>query len=225
MNSHHHAKTVVRSRSESAIVANKVIKNTYILLSLSLVFSAATAFIGVKTNAVFLPPMMTIIIYFGLFFLVNSLRNSALGILAVFALTGFLGYTAAPMVNAVLTLENGSQIVAAALGLTGVIFFALSGYALITKKDFSYLGSFLVVGITVVFVASLIGIFMPIPALQLAISSGFVLISAGYILFQTSQLVRGGERNYIVATVTLYVQIYNLFISLLHILSLLSGRK
>lgn len=222
---HRHTKTVTRVRASSPIIANKVIKNTYLLLSLSLIFSALMAFVGVKTKAVFLPPMFTLIVYFGLFYLVNALRNSSLGILAVLALTGFLGYTAAPMVNAVLTLSNGSQIVAAALGLTGIIFFGLSGYALVTKRDFSYLGSFLVVGITVAFIASLIGIFLHIPALHLAISCAFVLISAGYILFQTSQIVRGGETNYIIATVALYVQIYNLFISLLHILSLLSGQR
>src|SRR5262249_5236315 len=148
-------------------------------------------------------------------FLVNALKNSALGVLAVFALTGFLGFTIAPMLNAVLSLSNGAQIVAASLGLTGAIFFALSGYALTTRKDFSYLCGFLFAGVTIAFVASLLGLFFHTPILQLAVSSVFVLISSGFILFQTSQIINGGERNYIMATVALYVQIYNLFISLL----------
>lgn len=214
-----------RSQAESILATNTVIRNTYLLLSMTLIFSAFTAYIGVKMNAVFLNPILTIAIYFGLFFVVNALRNSALGVLAVFALTGFLGFTAAPMINAVLTLSNGAQIVGAALGLTGAIFFALSGYALTTRKDFSYLGGFLFAGVTIVFVASLLGLFFHTPILQLAISSVFVLISSGFILFQTSQIINGGERNYIIATVSLYVQIYNLFISLLNILTALTGRN
>lgn len=217
-------KTVSR-RQESVLATNSVIRNTYALLSMTLIFSAFTAFIGVKTNAVFMSPMLVLLGYFGLFYLVHALKNSSWGLLAVFALTGFMGYTLAPMLNAVLTLSNGSQIVTAALGLTGVIFLALSGYALVTRKDFSYLAGFLLVGVTIAFVASLIGIFLPIPMLHLAVSSAFVLISSGFILFHTSQIINGGERNYIVATVSLYVQIYNLFVSLLHIFSALSGRN
>lgn len=222
---HNNVIKTVRKDNQSILATNAVIRNTYALLSMTLIFSAFTAFIGVKLNAAFMPPMLTMLVYIGLFFLVNALRNSALGILAVFALTGFLGFTLAPMLNAVLTLSNGSQIIATALGLTGVIFFALSGYALTTKKDFSYLGGFLAVGATIAFVASLIGLFFAVPMLHLVISSAFVLISSGFILFQTSQIINGGERNYIIATVSLYVQIYNLFVSLLHILSALSGRN
>ena len=134
--------------------------------------------------------------------------------------------TLGPLLNAITYMyANGSEIIAATFGLTGAIFFALSGYALTTRKDFSYLGGFLFVGITVLFVASLAGIFLNIPALHLATSSGLVLISSGYILYETSQIIHGGERNYIVATISLYVQIYNLFISLLHILSAFSGRR
>ena len=216
---------VVRVGGESVLATNKVIKNTYILLSMTLLFSAFTAYLAVISNAPNLG-MLSLVGYFGLFFLVNALKNSSFGVLAVFALTGFLGYTAAPMINAVLTFTtNGGELVAASLGLTGAIFLALSGYALSTKKDFSYLGGFLLAGIVIAFVASMAGIFLQIPALQLAVSCAFVLIASGFILYETSQLVHGGETNYIMATVGLYVQIYNLFISLLHILSALSGRN
>ena len=221
----HNTKTVARGRSESVLATNSVIRNTYALLSMTLIFSAFTAFVGIQINAPVLNPLLMLGIYFGLFFAVSAFKNSALGILAVFALTGFLGFTAAPMINSVLTLSNGSQIVASALGLTGAIFLGLSGYALTTKKDFSYLAGFLMVGITIAFIASIAGMFFKVPALHLAISSAFVLISSGFILFETSQIINGGERNYIMATVALYVQIYNLFISLLHILSVLAGRR
>ena len=217
--------TVVRVGEEAILATNKVIKNTYILLSMTLLFSAFTAYLAVITNAPNLG-FLTLIGYFGLFFLVNALRNSSMGVLAVFALTGFMGYTLAPMINAILQFtSNGGEIVAAALGLTGAIFRGLSGYALSTRKDFSYLGGFLFVGITVAFLASLAGLFFQVPALHLAISCAFVLISSGYILFETSQIIHGGERNYIMATVALYVHIYNLFVSLLHILTALSGRN
>lgn len=221
----HNVNVVERGRASSVLATNTVIRNTYILLSLSLLFSAFTAFISVITNA---PPLglFSLAVYFGLFFMVNALRNSVWGVLGVFLLTGFMGYTLGPLLNMTIHgFSNGGQLVTAALGLTGAIFFGLSGYALTTRKDFSYLGGFLFAGITIAFVASIVGLFLPIPALHIAISSAFVLISAGYILFQTSLIINGGERNYIMATVALYVQIYNLFVSLLHILSMFAGRR
>lgn len=204
---------------------NKVIKNTYMLLSATLLFSSFTATIAVITNAKPIG-LFTLLVYFGLFYVVNSLRNSVYGIPAIFTLTGFMGYTLGPILNSVMqVLSNGGEIVAASLGLTGAIFFTLSWYAMTTKKDFSYLGGFLFAGITIAFIASLIGMFFQIPALHLVISSAFILISAGYILFETSRIIHGGERNYVMATLALYIHIFNLFISLLHLLSIFAGKR
>jgi len=217
--------TVSRAQSGIVIQTNSVIRNTYILLSLTLLFSTCTAWFGMVTQAA---PMgfLVIPIYMGLLFLTQALRNSAWGIAAIFAFTGFMGYTLGPILN--LTIQgfsNGTQIVMASLGLTGLIFFALSAYALTTRKDFSYMGGFLFVAATVAFMASVVGMFFPIPMLYLVISAAFILISSGFILFETSQIIRGGERNYIMATISLYVSIYNLFVSLLMLLSMLTGRS
>ncbi|PCH57065.1 MAG: BAX inhibitor protein [Legionellales bacterium] len=218
--------TVTRNYTSNAILTtNSVIRNTYILLSATLGFSAITAWFAMVTYA---QPMglMSLLIYFGLFYVTTKLKDSVWGIAAVFALTGFLGYTLGPMLNYYISeYVNGSELIATSLGLTAIIFFTLSGYALSTKKDFSYLGGFLMVGIMVAFIASIAGLFFHIPALQLAVSAGFVLISSGMILYETSQIIHGGERNYIMATISLYVSLYNLFISLLHILAAFSGRR
>ncbi len=217
---------VKKSSTTSFVVANSVIKNTYILLSMTLLFSAATAFLSSVTNAPFLGLGPSLLLNIGLMYLVNSLRNSAWGILAVFLFTGFFGYTLGPIINSVLRgYVNGAEILATSLGLTGAIFFALSCYAMVSRKDFSYLGGFLFAGVTIVFIASLMAMFMHVPTLYLMISSAFVLIASGMILFETSQIINGGETNYIIATITLYVQIYNLFISLLQILSAISGKR
>ncbi|HKY70126.1 MAG TPA: Bax inhibitor-1/YccA family protein [Gammaproteobacteria bacterium] len=216
---------VVRARTESILATNSVIRNTYILLSMSLLFSAAMAGVAIIINA---PPMglLTLIGYFGLFFLCNALRNSVWGIAAVFALTGFMGYTLGPILNFYIThLANGSQIVMTALGGTGAIFLGLSAYALTTRKDFSYLTGFLMSASMVLFVAIIISIFFPLPLFQLIISSAFMLFASAMILFETSNIIHGGETNYILATISLYVSIYNLFISLLHILTAFSGRE
>jgi modulator of FtsH protease len=219
--------TVVRSSTaESVLVTNKVLRNTYILLGLTLIFSAATAYFALVTNAPPLNPMITIIGYFGLLFLTGALRNSAMGILGVFALTGFMGYTLGPLLNYYIhALPNGHALVMMSFGATGAIFFALSGYALITRKDFSYMGGFIMVGLMVAFLASLATLFFHIPALMLAVSGAFVLLSSGVILLQTSQIIHGGETNYIMATVTLYVSLYNIFISLLQIFGSLNNRN
>ena len=162
--------------------------------------------------------IITLLGYFGLLFLTYKLQNSAWGLASVFALTGFMGLTLGPMLNAYLKLPNGHELVMMALGGTGAIFIGLSAYALTTRKDFSYMGGFLVAGILVAFLAGLGAIFFSMPGLALAVSAMFVLLMCGLILYQTSQLVNGGETNYILATVTLYVSIYNLFTSLLHLL-------
>ncbi len=216
---------VQRARQESILATNSVIRNTYILLALSLTFSAAMAAFAMVINA---PPLgfITFIGYFGLLFFIQAFRNSALGIVGVFALTGFMGFTLGPMLNAYIhTFTNGYQMIMTALGGTGAIFFGLSSYALTTKKDFSYMAGFLAAGAMVLLFAIVIQIFFPMPMLQLAMSAAFVLFSSAIILFETSQIIHGGERNYVMATVSLFIALYNLFISLLHILSVFSGNR
>ena len=213
-------KTVVVSQP-SVLSTNKVIRNTYTLLSLTLLFSALTAGIAVMTNMPFMNPIITLVGYFGLLFLTTRFRNSALGLLFVFALTGFMGLTLGPIISAYLHLPNGGQIVMTAMGGTGVIFLGLSGYALTTRKDFSFIGGFLMVGILVAFLASIASLFLAMPGLSLAVSAMFILLMSGLILYQTSEIIHGGETNYIMATVTLYIAIYNLFLSLLQLLGIM----
>jgi len=168
--------------------------------------------------------LITFVGYFGLLFLTSKFRNSSLGMLFVFMLTGFMGMTLGPIINMYLnTFSNGSELVMTALGGTGVIFLGLSGYALTTKKDFSFIGGFLMIGILVAFLASLGALFFHIPALSLAVSAMFILLMSGMILYETSAIIHGGETNYIMATVSLYVSIYNLFLSLLQLLGAFSG--
>ena len=216
--------TLQRS-TESVLATNKVLRNTYLLLSMTFIFSAITAYLSYATGTRHLNPLLFIVGTYGLMFLTNALRNSPWGIVSVFAFTGFLGYSLGPILSMVAHFSNGGQIIATALGGTGVIFFALSGYVLTTRKDFSVMGGFLFVAVMLAFIAMIAGIFFQIPAMQLAISAAFVLISSGLILFQTSEIIHGGETNYISATVSLYVSIYNLFISLLNLLSAFSGRE
>jgi len=214
----------VASRTPTAVLAtNKMIRNTYTLLAMTLVFSAATAGVAMVMNMPFMNPFLVIGGYFALLFLTHKTANSAMGLVFVFALTGFMGLTLGPILNAYLSMSNGSQIVMTALGGTGAIFLGLSGYALTTRKDFSFMGGFLMVGILVAFLAGIGAAIFGMPMLSLAVSGMFVLLMSGLILYQTSQIVHGGETNYVLATVTLYVSIYNLFLSLLHILGALGG--
>ena len=218
--------SVLNRRTESALATNKVLRNTYLLLGMTFVFSALTAYASFAMSVRSINPLIFIVGAYGLMFLTNALRNSAMGILAVFAFTGFMGFALGPILNAYIShYSNGPQLIATALGGTGMIFFGLSGYALTSRKDFNYLGGFLFVGVMVAFLAMIAGVFFQIPALQLAISAAFVLISSGLILFQTSEIIHGGETNYISATVSLYVSIYNLFVSLLNLLGAFSGRE
>jgi modulator of FtsH protease len=214
--------TVTRSE-QSVLATNKVLRNTYTLLSMTLLFSALCAGIAVMIK---MPPMgiiITLVGYFGLLFLTTKLRNSAWGLLSVFALTGFMGLTLGPIISMYLTIPNGDQVVMTAMGGTGIIFLGLSGYALTTRKDFSFMGGFLMVGILVAFLAGIASMFLSMPGLSLAVSAMFVLLMSGLILYQTSAIIHGGETNYIMATVTLYISIYNLFLSLLHLLGALGG--
>lgn len=206
-----------------SVAMNKVLRNTYALLSMTLLFSALTAGISSALNLPHPGIIITLVGYFGLLFLTSKFRNSGAGLLCVFLLTGFMGYTLGPIINTYLAMTNGSQVVMNALGGTGVIFLGLSGYALTSKKDFSFMGGFLAVGILVAFLAGLGALFFEMPALSLAVSAMFVLLMSGMILYQTSDIMRGGETNYIMATVTLYVSIFNLFTSLLHLLGFMNG--
>lgn len=213
------------SRPEVGILAtNKVLKNTYLLLSMTLLFSAMTAGLAMYFNLPHPGVVLTLVGYFGLLFLTTKFSNSAVGLIWVFALTGFMGLTLGPVLNMYLKgFSNGHELIMMALGGTGITFLGLSGYALTTRKDFSYMGGFLLVGVLVAFLAGLGAIFFSIPALSLAVSAMFVLLMSGMILFQTSAIIHGGETNYILATVSLYVSIYNLFLSLLQILGVFGG--
>jgi modulator of FtsH protease len=205
-----------------ALAVNKLIRNTYILLSMTLLFSAFTAAISVFLR---MPPMtylISVAIAFALiWFVLPRTANSGAGLGTVFAITGLLGFSLGPILNQYLALSGGPSIIATALGGTGVIFLALSGYALTTRKDFSFMGGFLFVGLLVVIAAALANIFLAIPALSLALSAAIILIMSGFILYDTSRMVHsnGGE-NYVVMTVSIYLSIFNIFISLLNLLGI-----
>ncbi len=216
------AQFVTETRS-SVIETNKVLRNTYMLLSMTLAFSALTAGLSMAFNWPHPGLIITLVGYFGLLFLTTKFRNSAIGVLCVFGLTGFMGLTMGPILNMYLQLANGAEIISYAFGTTAVVFLGLSGYAIASKKDFSFLGPMLMVGILVAFCAGLAAYFLSMPALSLAVSSMFVILMAGMMLYETSQIVNGGETNYIMATVSLYVSLYNMFMSLLHIFGALGG--
>jgi modulator of FtsH protease len=208
-----------------ALATNKVLRNTYSLLSMTLLFSAVTAGASLALNLPHPGLLLTLAGYFGLLFATSRFRNSSTGLLFVFALTGFMGYTLGPILNGYLSLANGGQIVMTAMGGTGLIFLGLSGYALASRKDFSFMGGFLMVGILVAFLSGLAAVFLEMPILSVAVSAMFVLLMAGLILFETSRIIHGGETNYIMATVSLYVSIFNLFTSLLHLLGFMGGEE
>lgn len=214
------------ARSESSILAtNKVLKNTYTLLAMTLIFSAGTAALSMRMNLPHPGIIITLVGYFGLLWLTTKFRNSSMGIVCVFALTGFMGMTLGPILNMYLNaFSNGHQLIMTSLGGTGVIFLGLSAYALTTKKDFSFMSGFLMVGILVAFLAGIGAIVFSIPALSLGVSAMFIMLMSGMILYQTSAIIHGGETNYIMATVSLYISLFNLFTSLLHILGAMSGR-
>jgi len=213
------------SGSEAGILAtNNMLRNTYMLLSMTLLFSAMTAGAAMYLNLPHPGMMLTMIGYFGLLFLTTKFSNSGLGLVFVFALTGFMGLTLGPILTMYIqAFSNGHELIITALGGTGVIFLGLSGYALTTRKDFSFMAGFLMVGVLVAFLAGIGAMFFAIPALSLAVSAMFILLMSGMILFQTSAMIHGGETNYILATVSLYVSIYNLFLSLLQLLGVFSG--
>lgn len=207
----------------SALSTNKVIRNTYLLLSMTLLFSAATAGVSIALKLPHPGMIVTLIGYFGLLFLTTHLRNSPWALASVFALTGFMGYTLGPIISHYLGLPNGGQTVMMAMAGTAAIFLGLSAYALTSRKDFSFMGGFLMVGILLAFLAGLGAIFFEIPALSLTVSAAFVLLMSGLILYETSNIIHGGETNYVMATVTLFVSIFNLFTSLLQLLGFMNS--
>ena len=215
------SQSVVTRRQESILATNKVLKNTYMLLALTLLFSAFTAWISMQvmpSRGISLAASIGAMAL--IWFVLPKTANSAAGIGVVFAITGLLGYSLGPILAYYLQLGNGPQIIMTALGGTGVIFLALSGYVLTTQKDFTFLGGFLITGLLVLLGAMLLNLFMNIPAMGLAISSAVIMIMSGFILYDTSRIVRGGETNYVLATVGIYLSIYNIFTSLLHILGI-----
>lgn len=198
--------------------AAQVLRNTYMLLGMTLVGATAAAMFAMSAGIGYINPWLTIGVYFALLFTTMALRNSGWGILAVFALTGWLGFTTGPLINMYAQVNGGMETVSLALGGTAAIFVVMSGIALITRKDFSFLTQFLMVGLIVAFLGGLAAMFFNLPALSLAVSAAFMLLSSLVILWQTSAIVHGGETNYIMATVTLFVSLFNLFLSLLNIL-------
>ncbi|MCB1703365.1 MAG: Bax inhibitor-1/YccA family protein [Halioglobus sp.] len=208
---------------ESALSTNKVLKNTYLLLGMTLLFSAFTAGVSMAMGLGQGMALVLSLVGFGLLFVVHKMADTSKGLPAIFAFTGVMGAAIGPMLNYYLAMPGGPALVMQALGGTAVVFFGLSAYALTTRKDFSYMGGFLMVGLLVAVVAMIANIFLAIPALSLTISAAIVMIMSGLILFDTSRIINGGETNYIRATVSLYLDIYNLFIHLLSLLTAFSG--
>ncbi len=207
----------------ASIPAHRVLRNTYALLALTLTFSAAVAAASAALKLPHPGIILTLVGYFGLLFATYKLSNSAWGLGAVFALTGFMGYTLGPIVNHYLAMQGGGEIVAMAFGGTALIFFGLSAWVLTSKRDFSFMGGFLFGGMIVALLAGLAAVFFQMPALSLTVSAAVVLLMSGMILFETSRIVQGGETNYILATVSLFVSIFNLFTSLLQLLGFLGS--
>ena len=216
--------TAVARPAEAVFATNKLIRNTYTLLSMTLIFSAVMAVVSMSVNV---GPMTSLMCSIGaialLWLVLPRTANSGAGIGVVFAITGLLGFGLGPMLNSYMALSNGPQLIATAAGGTGVIFLALSGYALTTRKDFSFMGGFLMTGMIVVIVAMIANMFMQIPALSLAMSGAIIMLMSGFILYDTSRMVNDPHANYLMMTVSLFLSILNLFTSLLHLLGALSG--
>ena len=202
---------------------NKVLRNTYMLLGMTLAFSAATAGVAMALGLSPMTGLVLMLVGFGLLFVVNRMADSAKGLPAIFAFTGVMGAALGPTLNYYVALPGGPAMIMQALGGTALVFFSLSAYALTSRKDFSYMGGFLLTGLIVAIVAMIANIFLAIPALSLTISAAIILIMSGLILFDTSRIISGGETNYIRATVSLYLNIYNLFVHILHLLGAFGG--
>ena len=207
----------------SELETSKVLRNTYMLLGMTLAFSAACAGAAVAMGVGYMSPWIFLIGVFGLSFLVHATANSGFGIIAAFLMTGFIGFFVGPVIEMVTQVPHGAAAVMNALGLTAFAFIGLSGYALVTKKDFSFMTGFINVGMWIMLGAIILGLIFDLGALRLAVSAGIVLLMSALILWQTSAIVHGGETNYIRATVTLFMSIYNLFMSLLHLFMAFGG--
>ncbi|MFO1412336.1 MAG: Bax inhibitor-1/YccA family protein [Burkholderiales bacterium] len=211
---------------------NTVLRNTYWLLALSMLPTIAGAFVGMQFNffslfkaAPVMAPLLMFGVMLGSLFLVTVLRNSAWGVAALFGFTFIAGVCLTPILTVALGMRNGGQLVGLAGGMTAAIFFTLAAVATITKKDFSFMGKFLFIGLVLLIVASLANIFFQIPALSVTISAIAVLIFSAYILFDLSRIIHGGETNYIMATLSLFLDVYNIFVSLLNLLMAFSGQR
>lgn len=214
--------TMLEASQQTTLAVNKVLKNTYMLLGATLLFSALMAGLSMVLNVGFGAHLISSIAALVIvWFVIPRTANSEKGILAVFAFTGLLGFGLGPVLNQYLSLANGSAIIAQALAGTGIIFFVLSAYVMNTKKDFSFMGGFLMVGMVVLLLAIIANIFFAMPAVSLAISAAIVFIMSGFILYETSNIIHGGQRNYILATASLYLSLYNIFVSLLQILGVM----
>jgi len=213
---------VSQDTASRSLSTHKVLRNTYMMLAMTLLFSALTAGVAMSMGVGRMNIFVLLIGAYGLMFLVHKTANSTAGIFATFAFTGFMGFTLGPVLNAYLSLPNGDQLVMTALGMTGITFAGLSAVALVTRKDFSFLGNFLFAGAIVLILAMLAAMIFNISGLALAVSAGFVLFASAAILFETSQIIHGGQTNYLLATVSLYVSIYNMFVSLLALLGFAS---
>ena len=210
---------------------NKVLRNTYMMLGLTMIPTVIGALFGLTMNFGFMAasPIMSAVIMlavmFGLFFGISATRNSAMGVVLLLVLTGFMGLMLGPILQVALSLRNGGEIVGLAAGGTGAIFLTLAGIATVTKKDFSFMGKFLMVGIVLLILASLANLFFQIPALALTLSAVAVLLFSGFLLYDVSRVVNGGETNYVMATLAIYLDIYNIFINLLHLLMAFMGER
>jgi modulator of FtsH protease len=210
---------------------NKVLRNTYMMLALTMIPTVIGAVIGMSTNFAFMaqhPIVFSLMMFgvmMGLMFGVTATRNSVWGIALLLAFTFVAGFFLGPILQVALHLKNGAQLVGMAAGGTGIIFFSLATLATVTKKDFSFMGKFLFIGVILLIVASLANLFFQVPALALTISAIAVLIFSAYILFDISQIVQGGQTNYVMATMSLYLDIYNIFINLLNLLMAFSGER
>ena len=213
------AATAEQSLSASGV--NKVLRQTYLLLGMTLAFSAAMTAVAVSVNAQPMNWIVSLVVMIGLLFAIQAKRNSALALPLVFVFTGWMGWSLGPMVNFVLGSAGGMGVLFNATAGTAITFFALSAYAITSGKDFSFMRGFLMTGLVVALLAIVASFFFAMPGLQLAISAALVILAAGFILFDTSNIVRGGETNYIMATVSLYVNIYMLFSNLLALMGIM----
>lgn len=228
MQSNYQVANSTQTLSESA---HKVLRNTYMMLGLTMVPTVIGAMIGMSINFAFAAgnPILfaigSLAVIFGLFFAISATRNSSMGVVFLLALTFVMGVLLGPILQVALSLRNGGELVGLAAGGTGIIFLTLAGIASTTKRDFSFMGNFLLVGIILLIVASLANLFFQIPALSLALSGVAVLLFSGFILYDVNRIVRGGETNYVMATLSLYISIYQLFVNLLQLLMAFAGNR